>query len=82
MFRRVARVVVDSVRDSGEVKFHDVDNGSQDSIDHWSQLRYLSPSLVQLPPHCLTVRLNSVPPSNTETVKIIYLGDRKGEETT
>ena len=70
---------MDSVRGSGVVKFHCVDDGRKDSVGDWSELRYLPPSLAQLPPHCLTVRLNSVQHPHTEAVNIIYLGERKGD---
>ena len=70
---------MDSVRDSGSVKFHGVDDGSQESVHHWSLLRHLPPGLLQQPPHSLVVRLNSPRQPRTEAVKIISLGERKGD---
>ena len=70
---------MDSVRDSGGVEFHGVDDGSQAIVDHWSQLRHFPPGLLEQPPHCLIARLNSPQQPRTKAVQIIYLGDRKGD---
>jgi len=76
---KFARVIIDTVGESG-LKFHGVDDGTRVKLDldDWKTLRYLPSSLLQLAPHCVTVRLNSPPPPETETVKIIYLADKKG----
>ena len=69
---------MDSVRDSGVVQFHGVDDGTRVKVSDWRQLRYISAGLTSLPPHCVTVKLGRAPPPETELVKIHYLGSREG----
>jgi len=73
----MTRVIVDSVRESGPVKCHGVDDGSRETGD-WRDLRYLPSSLLQVPAQCIAVRLSGVPPPGTEAVQIIYLADKRG----
>ena len=74
LFRKFARVVVDNVKDSGEVQFHGVDDGTRVKADNWRKLRYVSAALMKLPPLCVLVRLERSPPPETESsVKIKYL---------
>ena len=69
---------MDSVGDSGEVKFHGLDDGTRVKTD-WMWLRYLPPSLLHHPPLNLTVRLNSAPPVDAEAVKIFQIGVKRGQ---
>ena len=69
---------MDSIGDSGVVQFHRVDDGTRVKVDDWRELRYFSASLMSFPPHSVMVKLKRAPPTHSETVKIQYLGRRKG----
>ena len=69
---------MDSVGDSGVVQFHGVDDGTRVKVDDWRELRYFSASLMSFPPHSVMVKLERAPASDSEVVKIQYLGRRKG----
>ena len=69
---------MDSVRDSGVVQFHGVDDGTRVKLDDWRKLRYISAGLTKLPPHSVMVKLESPEAPETELVKIQYLGIREG----
>ena len=72
-------MTVDYIKEeTGEVKFHGIDDGTRVKLDDWRLLRYLPSSLLQYPPHRVTVRMVSPQPPGAEVVKIIYKGDRKG----
>ena len=68
---------MDSVEDSGQVRFHGLDDGTRVKTE-WRSLRYLPSSLSQQPPLSLTVRITGAPPADTEAVKIFHIGDSKG----
>ena len=70
---------MDSVGDAGDVQFHGVDDGTRVKVDDWRELRYISADLMMQPPLCLMVKLKGLAPE-TEEVKIIYQGHRKGSK--
>ena len=70
---------MDNVKESGEVQFHGVDDGTRVKADNWRKLRYISAALMKLPPLCVSVRLERSPPPETESsVKINFLYHKKG----
>ena len=69
---------MDDVKASGVVKIHGIDDGTRLKVDDWRELRYVSAALMKQPALCVTVRLERSPPPDTESVKIKYLGHRKG----
>ena len=70
---------MDVVKDSGVVQIHGVDDGTRIKVADWRELRYISAGLMKLPPLCVMVKLKGLAPE-TEEVKIIYLGHRKGSK--
>ena len=61
------------------VQIHGVDDGTRIKVADWRELRYISAGLMKLPPLCVMVKLKGLAPE-TEEVKIIYLGHRKGSK--
>ena len=70
---------MDSVRSSGVVQIHGVDDGTRVKVEDWRELRYASAGMMKSRPRAVMVRLQRPERSpQTGEVSVKYLGDRGG----